>query len=64
MADNKNNAPILELRKLCRYFGGLKAVHEVDLVLEAYALNGLIGPNGSADHHFQRYYRYLRTHRR
>jgi branched-chain amino acid transport system ATP-binding protein len=47
MADNKNKAPILELRKLCRYFGGLKAVHEVDLVLEAHALNGLIGPNGS-----------------
>ncbi|MCD6576996.1 MAG: ABC transporter ATP-binding protein [Anaerolineaceae bacterium] len=42
-----NGQPILELRKLCRYFGGLKAVHEVDLVLEPHALNGLIGPNGS-----------------
>ena len=47
MTDNKNKAPVLELRKLCRYFGGLKAVHEVDLVLEVHALNGLIGPNGS-----------------
>jgi len=44
--DNKK-APVLELRKLCRYFGGLKAVHDVDLVLEKNALNGLIGPNGS-----------------
>ncbi len=43
----KNTTPILELKKLCRYFGGLKAVHEVDLVVEPHALNGLIGPNGS-----------------
>ncbi len=47
MAEKKNSTPILELKKLCRYFGGLKAVHEVDLVLEPHALNGLIGPNGS-----------------
>lgn len=47
-ANNKSNkTPILEIRKLCRYFGGLKAVHEVDVVLEPCALNGLIGPNGS-----------------
>jgi branched-chain amino acid transport system ATP-binding protein len=47
MTEGKNHTPILELKKLCRYFGGLKAVHEVDLVLEPHALNGLIGPNGS-----------------
>jgi branched-chain amino acid transport system ATP-binding protein len=47
MAQNNYNGPMLELKKLCRYFGGLKAVHEVDLVLEKNALNGLIGPNGS-----------------
>ena len=47
MAENTNPTPILELRKLCRYFGGLKAVNEVDLVLQPHALNGLIGPNGS-----------------
>ena len=40
-------APTLELKKLCRFFGGLKAVNEVDLALEPHALNGLIGPNGS-----------------
>ena len=47
MAENTPTTPILELHKLCRYFGGLKAVHEVDLVLQPHALNGLIGPNGS-----------------
>ena len=47
MADNTPKTPILELKSLCRYFGGLKAVHEVDLVLPPHALNGLIGPNGS-----------------
>jgi branched-chain amino acid transport system ATP-binding protein len=39
--------PLLELKQLCRHFGGLKAVHKVDLVLNENALNGLIGPNGS-----------------
>jgi len=39
--------PILELKQLCRHFGGLKAVHQVDLVLQEGALNGMIGPNGS-----------------
>ena len=38
---------VLELKQCCRHFGGLKAVHVVDLVLEEDALNGLIGPNGS-----------------
>ncbi|MBM3137800.1 MAG: ABC transporter ATP-binding protein [Chloroflexi bacterium] len=49
MAENSNNngKPVLELRKLCRHFGGLKAVHLVDLQLKEHALNGLIGPNGS-----------------
>ena len=47
MADKNDKTPILVLKKLCRYFGGLKAVHEVDLALEPNALNGLIGPNGS-----------------
>jgi branched-chain amino acid transport system ATP-binding protein len=39
--------PLLELKQLCRHFGGLKAVHKVDLVVNKNALNGLIGPNGS-----------------
>jgi branched-chain amino acid transport system ATP-binding protein len=49
MAENSksNGKPVLELTKLCRHFGGLKAVHLVDLQLKEHALNGLIGPNGS-----------------
>jgi branched-chain amino acid transport system ATP-binding protein len=43
----ENGTPLLELRQLCRHFGGLKAVHKVDLILNKNALNGLIGPNGS-----------------
>jgi branched-chain amino acid transport system ATP-binding protein len=42
-----NGKPLLELKQLCRHFGGLKAVHKVDLVLQEHALNGMIGPNGS-----------------
>ena len=42
-----NGKPLLELKQLCRHFGGLKAVHKVDLALKENALNGLIGPNGS-----------------
>ena len=42
-----NGKPLLELKQLCRHFGGLKAVHKVDLVLHEGALNGMIGPNGS-----------------
>jgi branched-chain amino acid transport system ATP-binding protein len=42
-----NGKPVLQLKKLCRHFGGLKAVHLVDLELQEHALNGLIGPNGS-----------------
>ncbi len=42
-----NGKPLLELKQLCRHFGGLKAVHKVDLVLQEGALNGMIGPNGS-----------------
>ena len=44
---SNNGKPLLELRQLCRHFGGLKAVHKVDLVLQEGALNGMIGPNGS-----------------
>jgi branched-chain amino acid transport system ATP-binding protein len=41
------SAPLLELRRVTRQFGGLKAVSELDLVLPAGALEGLIGPNGA-----------------
>ena len=41
------SAPILALRRVTVQFGGLKAVSELDLVLERGALAGLIGPNGA-----------------
>ena len=41
------SAPILSLDKMGIRFGGLRAVSELDLNLEAGALHGLIGPNGA-----------------
>ncbi|HEY8370570.1 MAG TPA: ABC transporter ATP-binding protein [Thermodesulfobacteriota bacterium] len=38
---------LLETRGLSRYFGGLKAVDKVDMVIEEGAIVGLIGPNGA-----------------
>ena len=39
--------PILETKKLCRYFGGLKAVEQVDMRVEENETFGIIGPNGA-----------------
>jgi branched-chain amino acid transport system ATP-binding protein len=38
---------LLELRGVSRHFGGLKAVANVDLALQAGEVVGLIGPNGA-----------------
>ena len=38
---------LLELKGLTKAFGGLMAVDDLDLTLEAGAIRGLIGPNGS-----------------
>lgn len=38
---------LLELQKLTKHFGGLKAVDELDLTLEKGQVFGLIGPNGA-----------------
>lgn len=38
---------ILETKSLCRYFGGLKAVHNVDMQVEEGEVFGIIGPNGA-----------------
>ncbi|WPD19549.1 ABC transporter ATP-binding protein [Thermaerobacter composti] len=40
-------APVLEVRGLTRYFGGLAAVKDVDLVVPEGTIFGLIGPNGA-----------------
>ncbi|MDI3281283.1 MAG: ABC transporter ATP-binding protein [Bacillota bacterium] len=40
-------ATILETRNLCKYFGGLKAVHNVFMAVEEGEIHGIIGPNGA-----------------
>lgn len=39
--------PLLELRGLSKYFGGLAAVNEVDIEVREGEIRGLIGPNGA-----------------
>ena len=39
---------LLETKGLSKSFGGLKAVHNLDLAVEEGLVHGLIGPNGSA----------------
>ena len=38
---------LLELRNVCRSFGGVRAIHNVSLTLEPGQIVGLIGPNGA-----------------
>ena len=40
-------ATILKATKLCRFFGGLKAVNCVDIEVEEGIIHGIIGPNGA-----------------
>ena len=44
---NSNNDPILSLRNVRRYFGGIKAVDGVSFDVAANSITGLIGPNGA-----------------
>ena len=39
--------PVLQVRGLTKYFGGLKAVSDFDLTIREKELVGLIGPNGA-----------------
>jgi branched-chain amino acid transport system ATP-binding protein len=39
--------PLLEVERLSRRFGGVRAVHDVSFVLEEGELLGIMGPNGS-----------------
>jgi branched-chain amino acid transport system ATP-binding protein len=39
--------PVLHIQALTKYFGGLKAVSNLDLVIRERELVGLIGPNGA-----------------
>ena len=47
MALNENPQPVLQIDKLTKYFGGLCAVKDFDLVVNPNDLAGLIGPNGA-----------------
>ncbi len=40
-------APLLEAKGVCKYFGGLKAVENVDMKVTAGDIFGIIGPNGA-----------------
>jgi branched-chain amino acid transport system permease protein len=42
-----DGAPLLEIRLLKRYFGGVTAVENVSLAVRSGTIHGLIGPNGS-----------------
>ena len=39
--------PLLQVEKLRKEFGGLVAVNDLDLEVEAGTIHALIGPNGS-----------------
>jgi branched-chain amino acid transport system ATP-binding protein len=39
--------PLLQVRGLCKHFGGLRALDEVGLAIASGAIFGLIGPNGA-----------------
>jgi ABC-type branched-subunit amino acid transport system ATPase component len=39
--------PVLELRKVGKSFGGLRVLHELDLVVDERQIVSLIGPNGA-----------------
>ena len=41
------SGPLLELKRVTRAFGGLRAVADLDLTLDTGLLAGLIGPNGA-----------------
>lgn len=49
MTDNpsEKSVPTLEVKSLTKYFGGLRAVSNLDLVINHGDLAGLIGPNGA-----------------
>lgn len=44
---NEAAAPLLEAQGVCKYFGGLKAVDNVDMKIHSGDIFGIIGPNGA-----------------
>ena len=47
MTPNSRPAPVLQVQGLTKFFGGLRAVSNVDLTIAPGDLAGLIGPNGA-----------------
>ena len=39
--------PLLQVEHMTHYFGGLRAVHDYNLTINAGEVHGLIGPNGA-----------------
>ncbi|HSM98780.1 MAG TPA: branched-chain amino acid ABC transporter ATP-binding protein/permease [Gallionella sp.] len=46
-ARHSDGQPLLELKNLKRYFGGVKAVDDICMTVRSGHVHGLIGPNGS-----------------
>jgi ABC-type branched-subunit amino acid transport system ATPase component/ABC-type branched-subunit amino acid transport system permease subunit len=46
-AQQADSKPMLELKELKRYFGGVKAVDGISMTVRTGHIHGLIGPNGS-----------------
>lgn len=42
-----SNGTILSLKNVCMYFGGIKAIDDIDFEVEKGRLFGIIGPNGA-----------------
>ena len=45
--DHDNQSPLLEGRRVSKYYGGLAALNQVDFAIYPGEIVGLIGPNGS-----------------
>jgi branched-chain amino acid transport system ATP-binding protein len=41
------STPLLDIQKVSMHFGGLKAIQDLDFVMEQGEIRGLIGPNGA-----------------
>lgn len=41
------NTPLVKMKKICKRFGGIRALHEIDFHLNAGEVVGLIGDNGA-----------------
>ena len=47
MTERDNRPVLLEAQGVCKYFGGLKAVEDVDMQIREGDIFGIIGPNGA-----------------